>query len=116
VPFKRDRRLAFSTVGTPDYIAPEVLLKKGYEKSADWWSLGVILYECLIGYPPFYADGPVDTCRKILHWKQTLKWPSDRVRHLSAECVDFVRALLSDADKRLGKGERTSRRISVAAA
>lgn len=56
---------AYSTVGTPDYIAPEVLSKKGYGKEVDWWSLGVILFECLVGYPPFYADDPVGTCRKV---------------------------------------------------
>lgn len=63
--YRRDRKLAYSTVGTPDYIAPEVLSKKGYGKEADWWSLGVILFECLAGYPPFYADDPVSTCRKV---------------------------------------------------
>ena len=76
--YKRDRKLAFSTVGTPDYIAPEVLSKKGYGKEADWWSLGVILYECLIGFPPFFADDPVSTCRKIMQWRKYLQWPSDR--------------------------------------
>ena len=52
-------------MGTPDYIAPEVLLQQGYGKECDWWSMGVILYECLIGYPPFNADDPMSTCRKV---------------------------------------------------
>ncbi|KAL5228426.1 hypothetical protein ABZP36_016691 [Zizania latifolia] len=59
------RTLAFSTVGTPDYIAPEVLLKKGYGMECDWWSLGAIMYEMLVGYPPFYSDDPITTCRKL---------------------------------------------------
>lgn len=40
---------AYSTVGTPDYIAPEVFMQTGYNKLCDWWSLGVIMYEMLIG-------------------------------------------------------------------
>nr|CAB3460433.1 unnamed protein product [Digitaria exilis] len=63
---KNRRKLAFSTVGTPDYIAPEVLLKKGYGVECDWWSLGAIMYEMLVGYPPFYSDDPITTCRKVL--------------------------------------------------
>lgn len=62
---KKARKQAMSTVGTPDYIAPEVLTKKGYGKECDWWSLGVVLYETLIGYPPFYADDAVKTCKKV---------------------------------------------------
>lgn len=44
--------------GTPDYLAPEVILRQGYGKPVDWWSLGIILYEFLIGVPPFYGDTP----------------------------------------------------------
>ncbi|KAK1396211.1 hypothetical protein POM88_006074 [Heracleum sosnowskyi] len=53
---------AYSIVGTPDYIAPEVLLKKGYSLECDWWSLGAIMFEMLVGYPPFYSDDPMTTC------------------------------------------------------
>ncbi|KAM7515684.1 hypothetical protein LguiA_005267 [Lonicera macranthoides] len=94
------RMLAFSTVGTPDYIAPEVLLKKGYSTECDWWSLGAIMYEMLIGYPPFYSNDPITTCRKIVHWKQQLKFPAEA--RLSPEAKDLIRGLLCDVEHRLG--------------
>lgn len=47
---------AFSTVGTPDYIAPEVFMQTGYNKLCDWWSLGVIMYEMLIGKKEEYLQ------------------------------------------------------------
>ena len=56
---RHNRKLAFSTVGTPDYIAPEVFTRKGYSETVDWWSVGVIMFEMLVGYPPFYADQPL---------------------------------------------------------
>ncbi|KAJ8535498.1 hypothetical protein K7X08_023218 [Anisodus acutangulus] len=96
------RKLAFSTVGTPDYIAPEVLLKKGYGMECDWWSLGAIMYEMLIGYPPFYSDDPITTCRKIVHWRNQLKFPVDP--KLSAEAKDLICRLLCDVEHRLGTG------------
>ncbi|GMI81312.1 nuclear Dbf2-related 6 [Hibiscus trionum] len=94
------RKLAFSTVGTPDYIAPEVLLKKGYGMECDWWSLGAIMYEMLVGYPPFYSDDPVTTCRKIVHWKNHLKFPEEA--RLTPEAKDLICKLLCDVDHRLG--------------
>ncbi|KAI4377063.1 hypothetical protein MLD38_014752 [Melastoma candidum] len=94
------RKLAFSTVGTPDYIAPEVLLKKGYGVECDWWSLGAIMYEMLQGYPPFFANDPIMTCRKIVHWKNHLKIPEDS--RLSQEARDLIFRLLCDVEHRLG--------------
>ncbi|XP_058727766.1 uncharacterized protein LOC131599429 [Vicia villosa] len=94
------RKLAFSTVGTPDYIAPEVLLKKGYGVECDWWSLGAIMYEMLVGYPPFYSDDPVTTCRKIVHWKNHLKFPDEA--RLTPEAKDLICKLLCGVPHRLG--------------
>ncbi|PSS01995.1 Serine/threonine-protein kinase [Actinidia chinensis var. chinensis] len=94
------RTLAFSTVGTPDYIAPEVLLKKGYGKECDWWSLGAIMYEMLVGYPPFYSDDPITTCRKIVHWRNHLKFPLEA--RLTPEAKDLICRLLCDVEHRLG--------------
>ncbi|XP_073045965.1 uncharacterized protein [Primulina eburnea] len=99
--WKRNRRaLAYSTVGTLDYMAPEVLLKKGYGMECDWWSLGAIMYEMLIGYPPFCSDDPRMTCRKIINWKTCLKFPEEP--KISDEARDLICHLLCDVDKRLG--------------
>nr|KYP38061.1 Serine/threonine-protein kinase CBK1 [Cajanus cajan] len=97
---KNRRMLAYSTVGTPDYIAPEVLLKKGYGMECDWWSLGAIMYEMLVGYPPFYSDEPMLTCRKIVNWRNYLKFPEEV--KLSAEAKDLISRLLCNVDQRLG--------------
>jgi len=94
------RQLAFSTVGTPDYIAPEVLLKKGYGMECDWWSLGAIMFEMMIGYPPFYSDEPLTTCRKIVNWRTFLKFP-DEIQ-ISPAARDLIQRLMCDVDERLG--------------
>ncbi|CAH1447267.1 unnamed protein product [Lactuca virosa] len=97
---KNRRTLAYSTVGTPDYIAPEVLLKKGYALECDWWSLGAIMFEMLVGYPPFYSDDPMSTCRKIVNWKMHLKFPEEA--RLSLEAKDLISKLLCNVNQRLG--------------
>ncbi|KAF3446653.1 hypothetical protein FNV43_RR11833 [Rhamnella rubrinervis] len=99
--WKRNRRaLAYSTVGTLDYMAPEVLLKKGYGMECDWWSLGAIMYEMLIGYPPFCSEDPRITCRKIINWRTCLKFPEEP--KISNEAKDLICHFLCDVETRLG--------------
>ena len=66
------RALAYSTVGTPDYIAPEVFQQTGYDQTCDWWSLGVICFEMLIGYPPFCSETPQVTRDEIQNQEHDL--------------------------------------------
>jgi serine/threonine kinase 38 len=100
--FRRNRKLAYSTVGTPDYIAPEVFSRTGYSETVDWWSIGVILYEMLVGYPPFYAEKPADICHKILSWQKYFTIPRDA--RLSSQAADLIRRLVCEAPIRLGSG------------
>ena len=71
------RALAYSTVGTPDYIAPEVFQQTGYDQTCDWWSLGVICFEMLIGYPPFCSETPQVIREQKLTFFQLLCSPGD---------------------------------------
>ncbi|KAJ6591541.1 kinase-like domain-containing protein [Mycena vulgaris] len=93
------RKLAYSTVGTPDYIAPEVFLMKGYGKECDWWSLGAIFFECLVGYAPFCSENPADTYKKIIDWPNYLFFPEEVF--ISREGEDLLRQMMTWADKRL---------------
>ncbi|KAL6936740.1 Serine/threonine-protein kinase [Hanseniaspora opuntiae] len=98
---KTRRLMAYSTVGTPDYIAPEIFLVQGYGQECDWWSLGAIMYECLIGWPPFCSETPHETYKKIMSFERSLVFPDDI--HISYEAEDLIRRLLTHSDQRLGR-------------
>ncbi|KZF26406.1 kinase-like protein [Xylona heveae TC161] len=97
---KSRRVMAYSTVGTPDYIAPEIFSGRGYSFDCDWWSVGTIMFECLVGWPPFCAEDPHDTYRKIVNWPETLFFPDDI--QLSIEAESMIRSLVCDSTNRLG--------------
>ncbi|WEJ96255.1 Serine/threonine-protein kinase [Yamadazyma tenuis] len=84
--------------GTPEYLAPELLLNQGYTRSVDWWTLGTLLYEMLTGLPPFYDEDHTTMYRKIL--QNPLTFPDFLAKEPSV--VDLVTKLLQkDPSKRL---------------
>lgn len=83
--------------GTPEYLAPEIIQSDGHGKAADWWACGILCYEMLVGYPPFFDESAYGIYEKILnghiHWPRTM----DRLSR------DIIRAFLHpDRTKRLG--------------
>lgn len=91
--------IAKTFCGTPEYLAPEVILEKGCNRPADWWSLGVLVYEMLFGLPPFYSKDIQEMYRKTLLDK--VKFSSKII--ISPEAKDFLLGLLVKApSKRLG--------------
>ncbi|GAN11216.1 pkinase-domain-containing protein [Mucor ambiguus] len=83
--------------GTPEYLAPELLLGQGYTKTVDWWTLGVLLYEMMTGLPPFYDENTNEMYRKIL--QDELRFPDD----MTEDARSLLRGLLTrDPNKRLG--------------
>jgi serine/threonine protein kinase len=94
-----------TAVGTPDYISPEVLKSQGgtgeYGRECDWWSVGVFLYEMLVGDPPFYAESLVGTYGKIMDHQNALQFPEDV--EMSAGAENLIRGFLTDRNSRLGR-------------
>ncbi|KAF3767242.1 encodes protein serine/threonine kinase [Cryphonectria parasitica EP155] len=85
--------------GTPEYLAPELLMGQGYNKTVDWWTLGVLLYEMLTGLPPFYDENTNEMYRKILG--EPLHFPSHDIVPPAAK--DLLTKLLNrDPAQRLG--------------
>ena len=65
----------YTVCGIPEYLAPEILLNKGYGKEIDWWAFGCLLYELMVGISPFYEKDPILIFKRIL--KRDLKFPSN---------------------------------------
>lgn len=93
-----------NVVGTPDYISPEVLQSHGkgiYGRECDWWSVGIFVYEMLVGETPFYADSLLGTYNKIMYHENNLTFPEDI--EISNEAKSLIQGLLCDRTKRLGR-------------
>nr|XP_033341313.1 microtubule-associated serine/threonine-protein kinase 3 isoform X2 [Megalopta genalis] len=89
--------------GTPEYIAPEVILRQGYGKPVDWWSMGIILYEFLIGCVPFFGDTPEELFAHTVN--DDIEWPDDEDWPVQVEAKDIITALLQQSPReRLGTG------------
>ena len=74
--------------GTPEYIAPEIVLSKGYGRSCDWWSFGILIFEMTAGYPPFHANDPMAIYEKIVACRYRF------ASHFSTDVRDILDKLL----------------------
>ncbi|KAL8504946.1 hypothetical protein ACS0TY_016229 [Phlomoides rotata] len=95
-----------SICGTAEYMSPEIILGNGHDKAADWWSVGILLFEMLTGKPPFIGGNREKIQRKIV--KDKLKLPA----YLTPEAHSLLKGLLQkEPDRRLGSGAKGSDEI-----
>ena len=92
-------------VGTPDYLAPEIITKGNYDKTVDWWAVGVIAYELMTGIRPFGAEDIYTVFENIVNMKITFPQVGGEEGQISAEALDLLKSLLNpNSNNRLGMG------------
>ncbi|KAK3311338.1 kinase-like domain-containing protein [Chaetomium strumarium] len=99
---EKDVNYAKSIVGSPDYMAPEVLRGEEYDYTVDYWSLGCMLFEALTGFPPFAGATPDETWRNLNHWRDVLKRPvwEDPSYFLSNRTWNFITTCINSRSRR----------------
>jgi len=98
---KRNREMAYSMVGSPEYMAVEMLRGDGYDFTVDYWALACILFEMLIGFSPFADDDIESIFRNIFNHQVTLNFP-DIYTYMSHDAWEFIFAVLQEPKERLG--------------
>jgi protein-serine/threonine kinase len=102
----RSRRMAYSVVGSPEYMAVEVLDEKGYTHLCDYWSLGIIFYELLYGITPFWSESIIEVFGNIMNWQKLLGPPEldeGEEIEVTPDAWDLIRRLLCAPEDRIGR-------------